>query len=163
MQIDLEKLPHWIRVAFAARCARRVQSLFADAWREATPNRVAAVERAIELAARSAAEHQACDGLDEANREAVMVAGRALFPCYDMRGMGSDEPNPAGREAAVVASLAARVAAKAAESAATAPSSSAQPAMDAFHFAVDAINAASRPGLVEFLEADFEALTDEMK
>lgn len=76
MQVDPERLPHWTRVAFAARCARRVQPLFAEAWPDATPGRVEAVERAIVLAEQSAAEQMACDGLKDAVLGAVMAAGR---------------------------------------------------------------------------------------
>jgi hypothetical protein len=157
MEVDPERLPHWTRVAFAARCARRVQPLFAEAWPEATPGRAGAVERAIALAERSAAERRACAGLREAVLGALRAAGRAQMPHLYPLPVEDDEPAPAGTDASLVASFAAKVAEKAAEAASAAPGDSGQPAVEAFHFALDAIEAAGRPGLVEVLEADFQA------
>jgi len=161
MQVDPERLPHWSRVAFAARCARRVQPLFAEAWPGAAPARVAAVERAIALAERSAAERRSCDGLRAAYIEAIQAAGRALIPHHYPvpleAGEEEHDPGPAGPEAALVASFAAKVAEHAAKAADAAPGESGRPAWEAFRFARDAIEAAGQPGLVEVLEADFEA------
>jgi hypothetical protein len=50
---DLLKLPCWARVAFAARCARRVQPLF-NAWKGATQAYKDAVDKAITLSEASA-------------------------------------------------------------------------------------------------------------
>jgi hypothetical protein len=158
MQVDPEQLPHWIRVAFAARCARRVQALFAEAWPEAIPARVEAIERAISLAEQSAVTGHACAGLPEAMREALIASGRALIPHHYPALVGDDEPAPTGSDAALVASFAARVAEKAAEAAAAAPGDSGRPAGEAFYFALDAIRAAGCLGLVEVLEAEFEAV-----
>jgi hypothetical protein len=162
VQVEPERLPHWARVAFAARCARRVQPLFAAAWPDAAPARVAAVERAIALAERSAAERRAYDGLRAAFIEAIQAAGRALIPHHYPvpREDGEEEhdPGPAGPEAALVASFAAKVAEHAAKAAEAAPGESGRPAREALQFALDAIEAAGRPGLVEVLEADFEAV-----
>jgi hypothetical protein len=156
MEIDPSRLSHWSRVAFAARCARRVQPLFAEAWPDATAARKEAVERAIALAERSVAERQVCDGLKEAMLGAVMAAGRALIPHLYPVPVETSEPTPADREAAVVASLAANVAGKAAEAALVGPQRSGEVAREAVSFALDAIRSAGRPGLVEVLEADFE-------
>jgi hypothetical protein len=162
MKVDPERLPHWSRVAFAARCARRVQPLFTEAWPDAAPARVAAVERAITLAEQSAAERRACDGLRAAYIEAIQVAGRALIQHHYPVPLGADEaeddPGPTGPEAALIASFAAKVAEHAAKAAEAAPGESARPAREALGFALDAIGAAGRPGLVEVLEADFEAV-----
>jgi hypothetical protein len=57
-----------------------------------------------------------------------------------------------------VAALAAKVAEKAAEAALLAPDRSGTAAHEAFHFAVDAINAARDHELLERLQQDFEAL-----
>jgi hypothetical protein len=156
MRVDPGRLPHWTRVAFAARCARRVQPLFAQAWPNATPDRVTAVEQAIALAERSAAEQRACDGLRKAVLGAVQAAGRALIPYHYPVPVEDGEPGPVGSDAALVASFVAKVAEKAAEAAATAPGESGRPAREAFHFALDAIETAGSSGLVEVLEADFE-------
>jgi len=159
MQVDPERLPHWTRVAFAARCARRVQPLFAEAWPEAPQTRVAAVERAIALAERSATRQQACDGLEDAALGAIQAAGRALIPHNHPLQVEDGEASPVGSEAALVASFVAKVAEKAAEAAIAAPGASGGPAQEAFDFALDAIHAAGRPGLMEMLEADFEVAT----
>ena len=87
---------------------------------------------------------------------AIGVAGRALIPPDYPVTMEDGEQPPADPDAALVASFAAKVAEKAAESALAPPGRSGGPAAEAFHFALDAIGAAGRPGLVEVLEADFE-------
>ena len=51
---DIQKLPRWARVAFAARCARRVQPLFAARRPGATAKDIAAVDHAISRAEQSA-------------------------------------------------------------------------------------------------------------
>ena len=75
--------------------------------------------------------------------------------------MENPEPIPADRDAALIASFAAKVAEKAVEAAEAAPEKSVMPAREAFNFALQAIWAAGRPGLVDVLEADFEALADD--
>jgi hypothetical protein len=122
---------------------------------------VEAVERAIALAERSAAQRQACEGLRGAVFGAIQTAGRALMPHHYPAPVGDAEPGPPGSDAALVASFAAKVAEKAAEAAAAVPGESGRPSREAFHFALDAITAAGRPGLVEVLEADFEAAAGE--
>ena len=52
---EIGKLPRWAQVAFAARCARRVQPLFKAEWPDAPAEQVEAVERAIRAAEESAA------------------------------------------------------------------------------------------------------------
>jgi hypothetical protein len=52
---ELRALPRWALVAFAARCARRVQPLFKDGWPDAPVEDVQALERVIVLAEQSAA------------------------------------------------------------------------------------------------------------
>lgn len=157
MRVDPKRLPHWSRVAFAARCARRVQPLFAHAWPDAIPGRAGAVERAITLAEQSVAEERACVGVREALIDACSTAGRALIPFHYPVHLEDEEPGPVDGEASLVASFVAKVAEKAAEAAAASPRESDRPAHEAYHFALDAIGAANRPGLYEVLEADFEA------
>ncbi len=66
---ELQGLPRWARVAFAARCARRVQPLFKLLWPEAPRKHIAAVDRAITLAELLAADPaSARDDLDAAVR-----------------------------------------------------------------------------------------------
>ncbi|MEM9065772.1 MAG: hypothetical protein AAGB51_09820, partial [Planctomycetota bacterium] len=52
---ELRTLPRWALVAYAARCARRVQPLFKASWPDAPAEHVEAVDKAITLAERSAA------------------------------------------------------------------------------------------------------------
>jgi hypothetical protein len=152
---DLGQLPHWARVAFAARCARRALPLFAKHWPDALPDRRRAVVRAIELAERSAAQGKAAEGLDEARMEVLVTAGAAMTALYGAPAdMGGKEPLPADGNAGAAASFAAKAAEKAAEAAGGKPSGSAAAALEAFAFARDVGGAAVR----EALEADCERL-----
>ena len=159
MDVDLRRLRHWSRVAFAARCARRVQPLFAEAWPDAAENRKEAVEQAITLAELATTRKEKIEHLDEAVLAACAAAGRAQIPhLYDVP-LRDAEPAPLDRPAAVVATLVAKVAEKAAATAAAEPGKkSAEAAREAFFFALDALREAGRPGLVEVLEAEFAAL-----
>jgi hypothetical protein len=60
---ELQTLPRWAIVAFAARCARRVQPLFTHSWKEAPMSYVDAVDRAISMA-EAAAKGRAARGYD---------------------------------------------------------------------------------------------------
>jgi hypothetical protein len=158
MRVEPERLQHWTRVAFAARCARRVLPLFADAWPAATRARTVSLERAIALAEQSAAEGRPCTGLREAAIAATMTAGCALIPHHaPPHPSGEDEASPASADAALVASFAAKVAENAARAANAGPGASAGPTGEAYHFALDAIRAAGNLGLIEVLEADYQA------
>jgi hypothetical protein len=50
LEADLTQLPLWAAVAFAARCARRVQPFISKGWPRMPKNLVADVERAIAAA-----------------------------------------------------------------------------------------------------------------
>lgn len=52
---DIAQLPIWAIVAFAARCARRVQPLFTRAWPDAPKEHVQAVDEAITFSEKAAA------------------------------------------------------------------------------------------------------------
>lgn len=54
---EIASLPRWARVAFAARCARRVQPLFVHEWPNALQKEIDNVDRVITLAESSAASH----------------------------------------------------------------------------------------------------------
>jgi hypothetical protein len=56
LEDGLAALPRWAGVALAARCARRIQPLFAAAWPGVTLNRVARVDRGITVAEQAAAK-----------------------------------------------------------------------------------------------------------
>ena len=71
-------LPHWARVAFAARCGRNALPLFRRSWSDAARDRVESLELAVRLAERSAANGRMADGLKAAKLGAVVTAGAAL-------------------------------------------------------------------------------------
>jgi hypothetical protein len=156
---ELRRLPHWARVAFAARCARLVLPLFQAAWPDASPRYKDALDRAIALAERSAAERQPADGLREAAIDACGAAGRAQVPhLFDIEKVRDSGAAPLGEDGAVVATLAAKVAEMAANAARSLPAKSSEPTGDAFYFALDTLEAAGSLGLIERLETDFEEL-----
>ncbi|OWK41704.1 hypothetical protein FRUB_03782 [Fimbriiglobus ruber] len=158
MEVALERLSHWSRVKFAALCARCVQPFFTEMWPEATPDRIAAVERAIALAEQSATDGRAHPELKAAVLAASTTAGRAQIPHLYPVPIDDAEQPPRDRTAAVIASLSAKVAEKAAEAATADPARSDVPAREAYFFAVDAIRAVGRSRLIGRLQAGFAKL-----
>ena len=67
---EIAELPRWARVAFAARCARRVEILFPVYWLEAPHEARQTVQVAVELAEGAAANRHA----DSAHRESMLEA-----------------------------------------------------------------------------------------
>lgn len=155
VEIDVASLPHWARVAFAARCARRVYPLFSECWPRAIPRRSNAILNAIQLAERSSAEGRAVEGLESAIAETVVTAGAALRSLY---GFASDEPAPNSADSATIASFVSHVAGKAATAARSAPDDSTMPAMEAHSFAQDAATSASAISCLIDIEHDFAKL-----
>ncbi|HEY2785860.1 MAG TPA: hypothetical protein VGJ05_12900 [Fimbriiglobus sp.] len=87
-------MPRWARVAFAARCARRVFPYFRD-WKKADDKQVKAVEQAISLAendasnghvsaatARAAAARAAASAASAARAAAAAAASAAAAAAY---------------------------------------------------------------------------------
>ncbi len=153
---DIESLPHWARVAFAARCARAVLPLFKGAWPDAPAGRRASLTTAAEFAERSAAAAAVDGGSDDVAKGAVATAGAALMPTY---GMPLDEPAPADEAGCYAASFAAKVAEWSARAALGGPAESAKAALEAFGFVRQAAEAAEHEGVVAALERDFEVLS----
>jgi hypothetical protein len=153
-------LPHWARVAFAARCGRAVWPLFARAWPNALPERTDAVLTAIRLSEESASWGVQADGLKNARLQATITAGAAFSPHIhrDPQRPDDPEPKPAGRQLAVVAILAAKVAEMAALAAEDGPDGSAEAAGSAFGFMMDACNEAGDGNPWDQLEVDFATL-----
>jgi hypothetical protein len=131
----LAELPHWARVAFAARCARRVLPLFSENWPNAKPERGQAVLTAIRLAEESAEAGRALDGLKEAEINAVATAGAASMGLYGCPDGMEREPLPEDGNRAIVAANVARVAQNAARTARSYSGESAEAALEAFGFA----------------------------
>lgn len=167
MEVDLRRLPHWSRVAFAVRCARRVRPLFDEAWPNAGAVRTEAIDRAIELAERAVLEGQPVGELKQAMLNAVAATGAAQIPHLlpdDLHPVEmEDEPAPIDREAAIIACTVARATAKAAEAALSDPAESALPAQEAYSDAWQAIVASGRLGIFEMMEADFERCQEKEK
>ncbi len=100
--IDLSRLPPHAVVAYAARCARRVQPLFARA--RALESQVASVQRAIETAERIATGHllsaEDTAVADAAEAAAVAAAGTAAAhhaaraACYAARAACAADQAP---------------------------------------------------------------------
>lgn len=56
---EIAKLPRWVRVAFAARCARRALPLFKKHWPNAPEKHLTAVEQAVRVAETASAAARA--------------------------------------------------------------------------------------------------------
>lgn len=137
-------LPHWARVAFAARCGRGVWSLFTTAWPDARPERRQAISRAVELAEASASSAHAAEGLENAVIEAMIAAGGAMMGLYGFSFPKEDEePLPPDGNAAVIAFNVARSMGSAAKAANEPPDKSVDAVLEAFAFARQAAGDAS--------------------
>jgi hypothetical protein len=132
----LELLPHWARVAFAARCGRHVLPLLRANWPGALPERAQAVLTALELTERSAREGQPAPGLRDAVMNAMATAGGALLGLYGApREMADTEPLPPDGNAATRAAAVAKAAESAARAASGPPDESLGEALAALSFA----------------------------
>jgi hypothetical protein len=158
------ELPHWARVALAARCARDVLPIFAKNWPSASAKHRLNVIRAIEMAEHSAAQGHAASGISDAITNAYVTVGSALRALYGDIG-GSDEedderddPCPSDGNAGTAASFAARVAVKAAEAAAGDAGASIEYANDALSTAFAAIEGERSGKIARRLQADFAKL-----
>jgi hypothetical protein len=155
--VGIPELPHWARVAFAARCARLVYPYFNHLWPDAWPNRSSAVQKAIRLAEQAAATGKATDVLKTAAMNAGVTAGAALAISLSRYRMEDAEPGPPDGNAAVMVSSVAEAAVNAVEAARYPPERSADFALDAYAFARD-IAWELNPVLVDRMAADFRAL-----
>jgi hypothetical protein len=146
---SLETLPHWARVAFAARCGRRVLPLFHANWPNAPAKRVNGVVTALELAEQSAAAGRASEGLEEATTQAIATAGAALNAIY---GFLPEEPAPPDGNMGATASYVAKVAEHAAGAAQAPAAESVESALEAYTFALDL--ASHAPNVREEIQQD---------
>jgi hypothetical protein len=153
---DIASVPHWARVAFAARCSRNVLPLFEQYWPGATPRRLEPLRTAIQLAEQSAQEGGSAAGLEEAVVASVMTAGAALLPTYT--GFSIDEPVPTDEHACHIASYVAKSAEWAAKSAQEKPSGSAHAALEAYTWARDAAHSSEAVDVLTRLQDDFTGL-----
>jgi hypothetical protein len=126
-QEEIEKLPRFAAVAFAARCARRVQPLFIAGWPDAPRQHIDAVDRAITVAERSAAgapggAYAAAAAAATAGAAAATAAraARAAMHAADAAVRAADAVYDPALAVAVVAAAVDAVAARAARAAVTA-------------------------------------------
>ena len=73
---EIKQLPRWAQVAFAARCARRVQPLFTACWPDAPQKHINAVEQAITMTEKAYAYATA----DLADAAYTATAAAAAYP-----------------------------------------------------------------------------------
>jgi hypothetical protein len=151
----LADLPRWARVAFAARCARRVFPILAQHWPGVPRNRSTAVRVAIDLAEQSAAEGRAVEGLKDAVMHAVTAAGAALLSRPEF---AAGESRPEDAYSGTIASFVAKAAENAAESARADADHSLLAAKQAWEFARNAAASAEDEGVAGELNEDFRKL-----
>jgi hypothetical protein len=153
---EMQSLPHWARVAFAARCALTVEPLFRRAWPNATAERQESVRAAIQLAEQSAATGRAADGLKAAMVESCATAGAAQLLMYPQ--FPRNEPLPTDVTACEIACCAAKVAEWAATAAYEGASKSVDANLEAYAFTRRAAEMAGAAELLDRLRHDLAAL-----
>jgi hypothetical protein len=80
-QEEIAALPRWAKVAFAARCTRRVLPVFKHNWPAAPKKHLDAVKKAVEVAERAAsAAYASAAGASAAARAAAYAAGSRAIP-----------------------------------------------------------------------------------
>lgn len=141
---EIKLLPRWAEVAFAARCARRVQILFVSQWPDAPREHIDAVDRAIAYAELSAA---AADAVFASFF--ICKADSASYSFVAGADAASDAANAAAAslaafrdDAEVAAGAAARAAAVAADNAAACGAAESRPVYITGLSAADAAAAA---------------------
>jgi hypothetical protein len=152
---EIESLPHWARVAFAARCARQGLPLFHRAWPAAPSRWLEYVQNATELAERSAAEAKPAAGLKDAHMYAIMTAGAALAPVY---GFLKDEPAPSNEADCYLACYVAKIAECAVKSAMEEGEESVFAALQACDYTRQAADGAEDEKIVAGLAGDLAGL-----
>jgi hypothetical protein len=148
----LADLPHWARVAFAARCARAVLPLLSRHWPAAPAKHSRAVRLAIELAEQSAEEGRPVEGLKEAVINATIVAGAALSAGSEFN---PKEPPPENALEGTIASFVAKAAEFTARAAKADPRESLSNASEALTWAKSAMDSADEEGVADAQKEDF--------
>ncbi|HJT78155.1 MAG TPA: hypothetical protein VJ739_13205 [Gemmataceae bacterium] len=155
----IRTLPRWGRVAFAARCGRRVQPLLRRFWKNPPPEVLDVFERAVTAAEQSAATAGSVEGLGEALQAAERyVPAMAGLPPVQPYGSPAARIRPTQLLRHAVASTA-LAAVQAAEAAGRGEDDlCAEAAWDAYGWAVHAANLVHVTGLDLVLESDLRAL-----
>lgn len=140
----IEALPHWARVALAARCARLALPEFRRAWPDALPERLQTVVRCLAAAEHSAQQGRVVGADRKLTTNAMTVVGAATMGLYGSPFENDKERYPADGNLAIIASKAARVALMAAETALNGPDKSANYAAEAVSDAIDLADAVGK-------------------
>jgi hypothetical protein len=153
-------VPHWARVAFAARCARTVLPLFAARWPAAPARHHAALAAAVEAAEFSAGNACQHPELKNLSTQSVMAAGAAYCADQGLSINGVAPVRSAG-DNPIRASFAARAAHMAIESALASAAEDARPAVEAFSSACEAAEGAD--DLIDRMHDDLDRLIAESR
>ncbi|HEY7425769.1 MAG TPA: ATP-binding protein, partial [Gemmataceae bacterium] len=146
-EADLAKLPRWARVAFAARCARRLQRLLTEIAPNIPSDEMDGIDHAVTLAEQSAAEGRVLEGVGEAATAALQRAHDKIASKWMQEEEDGGEP-PADTLRSVIGEAAA-----AAAQAATQGDSRA--AFEAYTRATDAAYLLASPVLLNGMRRDF--------
>jgi Domain of unknown function (DUF4375) len=149
----LGDLPHWARVAFAARCALRVLPLYERCWPGAPKKHSKSLLQAVDLAERSAAEGCPLEDLKDAHLNALIAAGAAF-----RAGSEIDRSSPPDAYSGSLASNVAKAVEKAAESAMETGDKSLDAAMEACSYSAGVAKEANENRIVEELSQSFGKL-----
>ncbi len=140
-ELDPARLPHWARVAFAARCARYVQPCFASLWPDADPEHIQSLEDALTYAEQSAAKASPNGDPKPFVIKSLIAAGASLTKS----------------ETSSLAASATRVTVQAIEDGVDA---SGCKALEALSFASDVAERSGQTSLVASMHEDFRTLMD---
>lgn len=157
----IEALPHWARVALAARCARLALPEFRRAWPDALPKRLQTLVRCIAAAEQSAQEGRIAGASRTLTTNAMTVVGAATMGLYGSPFEDDDERYPADGNLAIIASKVARTALMAAEAALNGPDKSANYAAEAVSDAIGLAEAVERNTIVRRIAQAFADLERE--
>ena len=153
---EINRLPHWARVAYAARCARSVLPLFDRAWPHAATERKQYLYNAIQFTEKSSTEGQSLSGIGrEVIIDALTTAGGAIVPMYEIP---SDEPGPDSETNCLIAHYVAKAAERAAWSAQEEVSQSESWALSAYTFARDAAALSESVDILKQQMSDFSGI-----
>jgi hypothetical protein len=142
-RLDVAVLPHWARVAFAARCARLLLPVFQMYWPAASTMRLPRLQQAVEEAEESARKGRPTKGLKSAALDALITAGAALLGSVEHSDEEAPkEDGPPDSSAGTIASIVARAVEHAARAALASAAESADAASEALAFALQAAAAA---------------------
>jgi hypothetical protein len=160
MDLELHRLPHWARIAFAARCARLTLPIFEENWPDAGETYHTSYMTSITASERCAANAYVNQDDFPLSYVSSAVAGRALMPhfcpLYDVNV--EDGPSPKNAKAATLASLAAKVAEYAERTTRSTLEKSIGNAEETFRFTINVAVDADRLDILEQLKKESEIL-----